>query len=98
MYVLKSVGDRTPPCGTTFLNRRCVNVLFLNVVYALRPLMSFAMYLIMVWGMFVWCSLCVSVCMLTVLNALLMSSATVIIRSGGLFLVEACCDGVIYVV
>ena len=42
------------------------------------------MYLIM----FAWCSLCVSVCMLTVSNALLMSSATVIVR----------CDGVIYVV
>ena len=51
------------------------------MVYALRPLM----YLIMVCGMFVWCSLCVSVCMLTVSNALLMSSATVIVRSGGLF-------------
>ena len=46
---------------------------------------QFAMYLIMVYGMFVWCSLCVSVCMLTVLNALLMSSATVIVRYGGLF-------------
>ena len=34
-------------------------------------------------GLFVWCSLCVS--MLTVSNALLMSSATVIVRSGGLF-------------
>ena len=44
-----------------------------------------AMYLIMVCGMFVWCSLCVSMCMLTVSNALLMSSATVIVRSGGLF-------------
>ena len=43
------------------------------------------MNLIMVCGMFVWCSLCVSVCMLTVSNALLMSSATVIVRSGGLF-------------
>ena len=43
------------------------------------------MYLIMVCGMFVWCSLCVSVCMLTVSNVLLMSSATVIVRSGGLF-------------
>ena len=43
------------------------------------------MYLIMVCGMFVWCSLCVSVCMLTVSNALLMCSATVIVRSGGLF-------------
>ena len=44
----------------------------------------FAMYLIMVCGMFVWCSLCVSVYMLTVSNALLMSSATVIVHSGGL--------------
>ena len=35
--------------------------------------------------MFVWCSLCVSVCMLTVLNALLMSSATLIVRTGVLF-------------
>ena len=39
MYMLKSVGDRTPPCGTPCLNWRCVDVLFLNVVYALRPLM-----------------------------------------------------------
>ena len=37
--MLKSVGDSTPPCGTPFLNWRCVDVLFLNVVYALRPLM-----------------------------------------------------------
>ena len=43
------------------------------------------MYLIMVCGMFVWCSVCVRVCLLTVLNALPMSSATVIVRSGGLF-------------
>ena len=41
------------------------------------------MNLIMVGGMFVWCSsLCVRVCMLTVSNALLMFSATVIVRSG----------------
>ena len=33
----------------------------------------------------VWCSLYVSVCMLTVSNALLMSCANVIMRSGGLF-------------
>ena len=31
-----------------------------------------------------WCSLCVSVCMLTVLNALFMSSTTVIVYSGSL--------------
>ena len=42
------------------------------------------MYFIMVSGMFVWCSLCVNVCMLTVSNVLLMSSATVIVRSGSL--------------
>ena len=42
------------------------------------------MYLIMVCGMFVWCSLCVSVFMLTVSNA----SATVIVRSGCLFLLK----------
>ena len=36
MYMLKSVGDSTPPCVTPFLN--CVDVLFLNVVYASRPL------------------------------------------------------------
>ena len=40
------------------------------------------MYLIMVCGMFVRCNLCVSVCML---NVLLMSSATVIVRSDCLF-------------
>ena len=39
MYMLKSVGDSRPPCGTPFLIWRCVYVLFLNGVYALRPLM-----------------------------------------------------------
>ena len=39
MYMLKSVGDSTLPCGTPFFNWLCVDVLFLNVVYALRPLM-----------------------------------------------------------
>ena len=48
VYMLKSVDDRTQPCGTPFLNWHCVDVLFLNVVYALRPLMAFAMHLIMV--------------------------------------------------
>ena len=36
VYILKSVGDRTPTCGSQFFNWRCVHVLFLNVVYALR--------------------------------------------------------------
>ena len=35
MYMLRRGGDSTPPCGTPFLNWRCVDVLFLNVVYAL---------------------------------------------------------------
>ena len=39
VYMLKSVCDSTPPCGTLFLNWCCVDVLFLNVVYALRALM-----------------------------------------------------------
>ena len=39
VYMLKSVGDITPPCQTPFLNWHCVDVLFLNVVYAMRHLM-----------------------------------------------------------
>ena len=39
VYMLNRVGERTPPCGTPVLNWRCVDVLFLKVVYALRPLM-----------------------------------------------------------
>ena len=39
MHMLQSVGECTPSCGTPFLNWCCVDVLFLNVVYALRPLM-----------------------------------------------------------
>ena len=37
--VFMSLCDRTPPCATPVLNWRCVDVLFLNVVYASRPLM-----------------------------------------------------------
>ena len=39
VYMLKSVGDRTPLCGTPFLNWRCVDVFFLSVVDDLRHLM-----------------------------------------------------------
>ena len=38
MCMMKSVGN-TSPCGTPFLNWCCVDVLFLNVVYALQYLM-----------------------------------------------------------
>ena len=37
--MLKSMGEKTPPCGTPGLNCRFVDVWFLNVVYAMRPLM-----------------------------------------------------------
>ena len=39
VYMLTNVSDRTPPCEILVLNWRCVDVLFMNVVYALRPLM-----------------------------------------------------------
>ena len=55
MYVLNNVGGRMPPCGAPCLNWHCVDVLFLNVVYALRRLMWFAMILRMV------CGICVGV-------------------------------------
>ena len=97
-HILKSVGNSTPPCGTPFLNWCCVDVLLLNVVYAFLPLMQSAMYLTIVCGMFVWCSICVSVRILTVSNALLMSSATVIVRSGGLPWLNPVAMGVVYVV
>ena len=37
--MLKSMGERTPPCGIPYLNCRFVVVWFLNFVYAMRPLM-----------------------------------------------------------
>ena len=39
VYMLTSMGERTPPCETPDLNCRFVDVWFLNVVYAMRPLM-----------------------------------------------------------
>ena len=38
VYILNSVGDSTPPCGTLVLIWRGVDVLFFNVVYVLRHL------------------------------------------------------------
>ena len=32
VYMLNSVGERTPPCGTPVLNCRCMDVWFLKVV------------------------------------------------------------------
>ena len=37
--MLKSMGERMPPCGTPDLNLNFVDEWFLNVVYAMRPLM-----------------------------------------------------------
>ena len=78
------MSERTPPCGTPDLNWRFVGEWFLNVVYAMRPLMWFAIYLSMVCGMLLCVSLSVNVCMCTVSNALLMSNATAIVRVGGM--------------
>ena len=39
VYMLKSMGERTPPCRTPYLNWRFVNEWFLNVVYVMRPLL-----------------------------------------------------------
>ena len=39
VYMLKSMGERMPPFGTPDLNWRFVDEWFLNVVYAMRPLM-----------------------------------------------------------
>ena len=53
------------------------------------------MYLSMVRGMFMCVSLSVNVCMFTVSNALLMSTATAIVRVGGIWvgcnLLRQCC-------
>ena len=32
VYMLNSLGDKTPPCGAQFLNFRCVDVLLLYVM------------------------------------------------------------------
>ena len=32
LYMLNSVGESTPPCGTLFLNRRIEDMCFLYVV------------------------------------------------------------------
>ena len=84
MYVERCGSYNAALCSTSF-KLRCFDVLFLNVVYALRPLMPFVMNFRMGCGMFVWCRLCVGVCMLTVSNNLLISSVTVIVCSTGLF-------------
>ena len=39
VYILNNVGDRTPPCGILLLNLHYNTVLFLNIMYSLRPLM-----------------------------------------------------------
>ena len=39
VYMLNNVGVRTLPCGPPVFNWRCVDVLFVNVLYLLRPLM-----------------------------------------------------------
>ena len=57
--------------------------------------MWFAINLMIVPGMFVCISFLLSVCMFIVWKAFLISSATVIVRAGGSYLVEPLCYGVI---
>ena len=64
-------------------NTSCVDVCSIYVVYTLRPLNP--MDLIMVLGMCVCRSFLVSLCMFTVLKALLMSRAILIVRAVGAF-------------
>ena len=92
------MGERTRPCETPDLNCRFVDVWFLNVVYAMRPLMKFAMYLSMVCGMFVCLSLSINVCIFTGVKRF----AHVWCYCDGAYgwngLVETCCDSVVDVV
>ena len=86
--MLNSVDKRTPPCGMPVL---------IDVVQGLRPLMLFALILMIVPGMFVGSSFLISVCMFTVSKVLLISSVTVMFAQGGAILVEPLCYGVINV-
>ena len=52
-------------------------------MYALRPLLLFAINLMIVSGMFVCSSFLISVCLFTVSKALLISSTTMIDRAEG---------------
>ena len=76
VYVLKSMGERTLHCGTPVLNRHSVVVLinfaFLDVVCSE---LSDVRY-VCVYGF-------VNECIFTVSNALLLSSATLIMRVFG---------------
>ena len=56
------------------------------------------MTIIIVYGMLVCSSFLISVCMFIVSKALLISSAIVIVRVGGVYLVEPLCYGVVYCV
>ena len=61
-----------------------MDVLLLYVVKAFRPLMYLAINFMSIGGICVSRSFFVRVCMFTVLNALLMSSATAMVRAGGI--------------
>ena len=53
------------------------------------------MNLVMVLGMLVFVSLSISMCMLIVSNALSISNATVMVRFGGSFFIETCCNCIV---
>ena len=58
-------------------------MIYIYDVQALRPLMQFVIKLIIVPGILVCRSFLISVCIFTVSKALLISSATEIVRAGG---------------
>ena len=86
--MLNNFGDRTLPCGNPVLIYLSFESVPLYSVHACCPFMQFAMNLMMMLGMFVNVSLCTSLCMFTVSNALLMSKATATVHCGGLGLLK----------
>ena len=64
--MFKSVGERTPLCGTLDLKWHCVDVVYLQLVYVLLPLMWLAIHLVMVLGILVCMRLLISVSIFTV--------------------------------
>ena len=95
--MLKSVGESTSTFGTPVFVFLSVDLWLLYSVYCLRPLMSFAMYLSIVLGMLVVCSLCMRVCRFTVSNAFERSRAIATVLLG-FFVVKTFGDCVVHFV
>ena len=79
VYILNSVGESTPPCGTPVFIIACFDFLLLYIVNCFRPRKWFDRNVVTVLGMFV----SVILCKCTVSIAIDMSSAIAIVLSGG---------------